>query len=43
MNADGEYERRRPDAHEAGAGPRSAQDDVLDRVLRRNIQAVAVG
>ena len=43
MNADGEYERRRPDAHEAGAGPRSAQDDVLDRVLRRNIQAVTVG
>ncbi|HXI60823.1 MAG TPA: polyphosphate kinase 1, partial [Polyangia bacterium] len=43
MNADGAYERRRSEASEAGAGPRSAQDDVLDRVLRRNIQAVAVG
>ncbi|MEA2696914.1 MAG: polyphosphate kinase [Myxococcales bacterium] len=43
MNADGAYERRRSEASEAGAGPRNAQDDVLDRVLRRNIQAVAVG
>jgi polyphosphate kinase len=43
MNADGAYERRRSEASEAGAGPRNAQDDVLDRVLRRNIQAVAAG
>jgi polyphosphate kinase len=42
MDAAGEYHRRHPDP-EAGSPPRSAQDEVLDRVLRRNIQAVAVG
>ncbi|HEX3694320.1 MAG TPA: polyphosphate kinase 1 [Polyangia bacterium] len=42
MDAAGEYHRRHPDP-EAGSPPRNAQDEVLDRVLRRNIQAVAVG
>ena len=43
MNAAGEYERRRPEASDGGSAQRSAQDEVLDRVLRRNIQAVAAG
>ncbi|HEY2901506.1 MAG TPA: polyphosphate kinase 1 [Polyangia bacterium] len=42
MDAAGEDHRRHPDP-EVGSPPRSAQDEVLDRVLRCNIQAVAVG